>query len=956
MNRWIPILVLSLAAAPAAMAGEIEPALDRQLELLPPDGTATALVLLEQQAPVEELSRDLTRRGASRAERHETIVRALRDAAAMQDPLIAHLDDGLRSGAVEGYTSYWIVNGVVVRATAAFLRDLALRSDVASVGTNPVAELIEPVGMGDTFGAPRGIGVTRGQQAIRADSVWYQLGITGRGRVLANIDTGVDGTHPALAARWRGANGHPYHECWLDVIGDGDTTFPEDTGSHGTHVMGTITGLGAETGDTVGVAWGAQWIACNAIGQGANDDFDSDIITAFQWLADPDGDPATVDDVPDVVQNSWRVNEDFPGYEDCDPRWWDAIDHCEAGGCVVIFSAGNEGPAPMTIGSPPDRTTTPLNCFAVGAVDATNYDWPYPIAGFSSRGPSGCEGNEMKPEAVAPGVDVYSSVPGGGYNGNFSGTSMAGPHVSGIVGLMREANPDLEVDTIKQILIDTARDEGDPGEDNDYGWGLVDALAAVRIAIEGTGVLEGTVTNLTDGGAPLEGAVIGLEGSAAHYPTDETGAYFGRALAGDYTAVARHPSFTEQEAAVTITVDGVTVQDFTLEDIAGPEVSAVSDPGTIPGEAGPYEIEATITDFSTIDEAQVIYRVSGGEWLSVPMTPTGEDRYVGGIPGQEAGHTIDFYVEAIDVGDNVGRFPVDAPDSYRTFWVTLPTLVDDMESDQGWISGWPGDTASEGFWVRVDPVETWVGGRRGQPEDDHTEDPGHLCFVTGNGEPGEPAGAHDVDDGCTSLVSPTLDFSVAQEAFLYYWRWFGQFGLPGDSFQVQISNDNGLSWTDIEVLEEMANEWQPAFFLLGDLLEFTSTMRLRFVVCDIDYDGTIEGLVDDLSLEILPPNPTAVEETPAAGRPTLLTARPNPARSATRIAFQLASPADVTLDLYDASGRRVRRLVDNGMAAGPQEITWDGRDDAGRRVGAGVYFYKLRAGDTVRSSRVSLVD
>ena len=775
MSRWSLILLFSISAlsiGPAARGGEIDPALDLQLDLLPPDGTAAALVLLERHAPVRELSLDLTRRGAGRSERNQTIVRALREAAAAQDPLLAHLDAGLRSGEVDGYTSYWIVNGVVVRATAPFLRSLALRPEVAWVGTNPEAELIRPVGTRSLDGGLRGIGVAPGQRAIRADSVWHQLGITGRGRIVANIDTGVDGTHPALASRWRGAHGHPYQECWLDLLLEGDTNFPEDSGEHGTHVMGTLTGLGAETGDTIGVAWGAQWIACNAIGQGANEEFDNDILTAFQWLSDPDGDPSTIDDVPDVVQNSWRVHEGFPGYEDCDPRWWEAIDNCEAAGVVVIFSAGNEGPDPMTIGSPPDRTTTPLNCFAVGAVDATNHEWPYPIAGFSSRGPSGCEGNEMKPEVVAPGVDVYSSVPGGGYEQlHWSGTSMAGPHVSGIVALMREANPDLEVDTIKQILIDTARDQGDPGEDNDYGWGFVDALAAVRIAIEGTGALEGMATNLTDGGTPIPGVVIGLMGSAAHYPTDEQGVYFGRALAGSYIATARHPSFAEQQAEVEIALDGVTVQDFVLEDIAGPEISGVSDPRTIPDEAGPYEIAATIADFSAIVEGRIVYRVGGGIWLDAPMIPSG-DLYTGEIPGQAAGNAVDFYIEATDVGGNVGRYPPDAPDSYRTFWITLPLLVDDMEADRGWTAGWPGDTATAGFWVRVDPVGTWVGGRPAQPEDDHTPDPGHLCYVTGNGEPGEPAGAHDVDGGCTSLGSPTLDFSGAEEAprFWYDFR------------------------------------------------------------------------------------------------------------------------------------------------------------------------------------------
>jgi len=227
--------------------------------------------------------------------------------------------------------------------------------------------------------------------------------------------------------------------------------------------MGTMTGLGAATEDTVGVAWGAQWIATNAIGQSVQGDFEADIITCFEWFTEPDGDPGTIDDVPDVVQNSWGVHEGLDSvYVDCFDLWWNAIDNCEAAGVVVIFSAGNEGPEPGTLRSPADRATTPLNILSVGAVDATNYSWPYPIEGFSSRGPTLCPVDpplQIKPEVAAPGDSVYSCTPNEHY-GNNSGTSMAGPHVSGVVALMRSVNPDMDVDTIKQILLDTARDEG----------------------------------------------------------------------------------------------------------------------------------------------------------------------------------------------------------------------------------------------------------------------------------------------------------------------------------------------------------------------------------------------------------------------------------------------------------------------------------------------------------------
>ena len=95
------------------------------------------------------------------------------------------------------------------------------------------------------------------------------------------------------------------------------------------------------TNDTTGVAPAALWIADDAIGGGTGSVFDNNVVDAYQWFADPDGNPATTDDVPDIVNNSWGVNGGFSGYSDCDHRWDVAIIALEAAGCVVEFSSGN---------------------------------------------------------------------------------------------------------------------------------------------------------------------------------------------------------------------------------------------------------------------------------------------------------------------------------------------------------------------------------------------------------------------------------------------------------------------------------------------------------------------------------------------------------------------------------------------------------------------------------------
>ncbi len=472
------MFVATLILTQTVLAGDIEQHFANHLASIGDNDFASAIIYLRDRPNIRALDKELQREHAPLAVRHMRVIETLKQAAERSQPaLLNYLEARKREGSVKGYTPYWLANMVVVSATKAELERIAKRTDVEAIEANFRATLIEQAGKPYLGSPTAGIGVTNSLMAINADRVWYELGITGSGTLVANLDTGVDGSHPALSARWRG-NWHPWNECWRDALGTG-TTFPTDTHGHGTHTMGTMCGADHVTGDTVGVAFDALWIADNAINQSVGPEFDNDVLDAFQWFADPDGNPETTDDVPDVVQNSWGIDSRFGyDYQDCDYRWQEAIENCEAAGVVVVFSAGNEGPSAQTLRSPATICNTPTVNFSVGAVDCENYGWPYPIASFSSRGPSDCDGVSIKPEVSAPGVDVYSTYPGGSYV-RMSGTSMAGPHVSGVVALMRQANPDADVQTIKQILMETARDLGTAGEDNTYGWGVIDAYQAV---------------------------------------------------------------------------------------------------------------------------------------------------------------------------------------------------------------------------------------------------------------------------------------------------------------------------------------------------------------------------------------------------------------------------------------------------------------------------------------------
>jgi len=967
----IVFLTLILLVAAGAQAGTIHPALQAELDGMAADERISVLVHLTEQADIAGLELQLVNQRATRQDRHLQVIQALQRTAAESQPALAnHLEEQYRSGGILGYTTYWITNMMVVYATKDAVLDLVNRPDVDFIESNFSVELIEPVTMGMDDGphsemdSNRGIGVTPGLRAIRADMVWYELGYTGAGRLIGSLDTGVEGTHPALTSRWRG-NHEPWNECWLDVLGGG-TTYPVDNHGHGTHTTGTMTGVADD--DTVGVAWEAEWIATNAIDQGVSSDFDNDIIVCLQWFADPDGNPFTVDDVPDVIQNSWRVNEGFPGgYTDCDSRWWTAIDNCEASGVVTCWSAGNEGSSSQTIGSPADRATTVYNCFSIGAVDATAYSWPYPIAGFSSRGPSGCPeppANLIKPEVVGPGVDVYSSVRGGGYQDGWNGTSMSGPHVAGIVALMREANPDIDVNSIKQILLETARDEGSVGEDNTYGWGFVDAHAAVIAATVGFGNMQGHVYNASYGNAPIAGATVELLGSSYSFSTDASGAYSGSAAADSYTARASRAGFSSQDVAVDLVSGEVVVQDFYLNDIAGPEITDVDYTLATTDTYGPYAVSAEVTDFSTVQSVTLYYRINGMSWNSTGMVLT-RDTYTGSIPGQPANTQIDFYIQAEDGIGLESTSPAGAPGDVYSMYITEVTYSYEVEDpeDPGWQLGVAGDTATTGLWVRVDPNGTMYNGDVMQTDFDHTPAPGTLCFVTGNGTPGGEPGVEDVDDGCTTLLSPTFDLSSADMAFVKYWRWYAEAGFStDDEFYIDVSNDGGTSWVEIEMIDGNQNFWAESSIDLNAHITLTDQVMFRFLACDNNNGGLVEAAIDDFALEVFSSGPLAVPEdefVPGMTRIAyLLPNQPNPfypARGATTIQFRLRETTDAQLQVYDVSGRLVSTLHSGELTAGTHGVNWTGKDDRGHAVGSGVYFCRLKVGEFEQSMRMTVL-
>lgn len=391
--------------------------------------------------------------------------------------LVEHATDSQASLRAEldrrglAYTPYYLVNAVLVDGGPAVRAWLSGRADVDRVLR---VQWLRPLPLPPTEVPAAAAEAEQAWhvQLTRADQVWQEFGVTGEGIVVGGPDSGVDGSHPALASSFRAGD-----DSWLDPWYH--TTTPTDRNGHGTHTLGIAVGQGG-----IGIAPGAQWAACANLPRGLGNpavylDCLQFMLAPYPAGGDPwvDGDPARA---PHVLTNSWGC----PALEGCDTTVLQpALSALAAAGIYAVVAAGNTGPFCSSIQDPPALYPEVLT---VGAVDRHRQ-----AAFFSSRGPvSGVD----KPDLVAPGVDVISAVPGGGYAA-MSGTSMATPVVAGVVALMWSANPDLIGDLATTTSILTSTAQSITVEDHTcgppttvVGAGMVDAYAAVRAGVAMGGI------------------------------------------------------------------------------------------------------------------------------------------------------------------------------------------------------------------------------------------------------------------------------------------------------------------------------------------------------------------------------------------------------------------------------------------------------------------------------------
>ncbi len=532
------------------------------------DGSTDFFVIMTEQADVSTSTQMSTKEQKGQYV-FDTLVAT---AEQSQADLLAYLDKHAVT-----YESFYIVNAVYVKGGNLELAlSIATRPDVVEITANHTYQLEKPMKNLDAPSAPTG--VEPNISFVYAPEVWAS-GFTGQGTVMAGNDTGLAWDHPALKSKYRGCLNPPtcnlidHNYNWWDATGT-YPNIPNDGHGHGTHTTGTMVGDDGGA-NQIGMAPGARTVHCKNMTDGGSGS-DNTFLTCFQWDLAPwdlnhnNPNPAMA---PDAINNSW-------GYGGGGVQTFrTAINNLQAAGILVEVSAGNEGPVCTTLRSPGDYQ----NVLTTGSV---NHTTPYPglLTGFSSRGPSILDGNYF-PDVMAPGENIRSSLPGGIYQA-WSGTSMAGPHTTALVGLMWSACPALrgQIDITTQMITETAGPLNGQngsncggnyttGPNNDWGFGTINVQAAVQQAVifcggVETGHLDGFVTDTM--GDPVAGATViatpAIESGKIEAVTDPTGYYTVTLVVGTYDVTASKVNYSSQtKTGVQIEPDAVTSQNFTLD-------------------------------------------------------------------------------------------------------------------------------------------------------------------------------------------------------------------------------------------------------------------------------------------------------------------------------------------------------------------------------------------------------
>jgi subtilisin family serine protease len=881
-------------------------------------------------------------------ERRRAVVKVLKEFSSRdQKHLLRFLREQAREEKTRKIRSLWISNTVSAEVKKELVGNLSRIEGIRSIGWDGERNFLLGT---ERDSPPRTASIEWNISLINAPAVWAQ-GYTGQGVVVGNLDTGVNYNHDDLQDHiWTNPGEIPSNSIDDDVNGyiddvygydfvnrDGD---PLDDHGHGTHTAGTIAGDGT-AGDTTGVAPDAEIMIMKILNSGGFGTF-SDILEGIGYAVDNGAQVMSLSIAGSLVLPDDRA------------LFRNAFNNAHTVEVISAIAAGNFGsslPPPFNIGTPGDtpppwlhpEQTLPgglSSAVTVGATDAIDN-----IAGFSSRGPASWElvppWNDypyipemglIDPDVCAPGVCVTSldAFDNNGYVSCWDGTSMATPHVAGLMALILQKNPALSLAEIDSLIETTAVDLGIPGKDNTFGTGRIDALAAIDAtplpSTPSLSVMSLTLADTTGGdgdGRPEENEtaelVVTLENlprvldasqvqstlstsdptlslldSIASYPDIPAGS--SRDNQGDPYVFTVAPGTTPHWASFTIVITAQPgnysrTDTFSIR-IERPLILLVDD-----DEGASYD--GSINDYRDyyiipLDNIQRDY----DEWNTLTLGSPGSelDHYscVIWFTGDDSTTTItpqnesdlspfldgggNLFLSSKDVGQEIGGSSAFYTNYLKAtfFEGFIPDLL---------MSGVAGDAITNGINITFFGPN---GAGNGVSMDKISPLPGADSIFTYNSTGG--AGAIKYDSGVYRLVYMAFAFEAISG--------LGPFASR-DTVMARV-----LDW-------------------------------LCPVTVGVEEDENDEYRTRNIEFRLLQNNP-------------------NPFSKLTAISYQLKAGGHTSLKLYDITGRLVNVLVDAPQEAGVYQVQWNGRiPESG--VQSGIYFYRLQSSDFKATKKLILL-
>lgn len=884
--------------------------------------------------------------------RREGVLLLQKRAKDTQADLLVSLGEMKSAGIVKSIRSHWLTNTVSVDLINTSVEAVASRFDVTAIFQYPeIIPIVPDIRRSSGRSAATSGGVEDNLKYIGADSAW-RMGYTGEGRIVCHFDfTGVEGNHPALIKNWKGRDGNPT-AAWIGEFNeDGYPVARELDWVHGTHVVGTMVGHDDETGDTIGVAPGADWIG--AVGP------------VWEWAANPDRNPYTTDDVPDVINISFITGST------CLDQYWDMIDMVEALGTVVIIAAGNAGSSPYSVYGPGNRAVDSLTNFAVGSIaHSSGLLW-----WSSGRGPSICDSISIKPNVTAPGASIRSSVPGGLYK-ILGGTSMAAPHVSGAVAILRQYAPNATVIEIKQALLAGCTPRGNPSPNNHYGWGVINIPTSIEYLASNFAADIRMVS--------FDYAQVDVKDTVrAELAFKNRG----------YSVDSVYVTFAEDQPGVRILTDSIDFGNMNLSQASGGDIpfraifndtmyagAIIAIEYTIHGSNGylrhsTFSVLAGIEvepSFFTHSNSRLEFKVSNNGQYSNFLTDTTTYNwlYEGALMiGTDYTHVSDgFRNMSLESDDD---FWFDARSSLR---ITTPGIIADQETSCVFDDG----SAENRIGIQVTQSSySW----NEPPNDKYILMEYVIKNVSREFIDGISVGLAldwtfrrpNYDSGCEGDFSRAENlgflFAHGPEADSLLFRGAAVLNDEGvSSYKVMVQHIDGYvhgpGLSDSAKYAALAGGFVDSNIIAGShetLMHVIATGPFGlspgesdtayFAILGAESLSEMKSIAGQARERVL----SLIEEYALPDYFTLSQNYPNPFNSTTSIELSLPGPSHVQLEIFNILGQRVATLANHYMAAGRYSVTWAGTDDRGKSVASGIYLYRIITADYSETKKMILL-